>query len=310
MGKGKLYYLSPMDGGVPTKDYFKIYQIIHAPNIGVSQLDIKTWRKKSFHAAKKQMEKNNYNDFEKFWNYNVCDFDSNINFFARSKKLAPIAHLIRCFGEVKRESLKEDKILISFGIYKDHLRDYAQKNIIHKNPFSKDDLVPPAEEIHFIAEGSDVKVDIKKNQLYYMWVHWCELNKLSKTEAIMQAMREQIESHKVEGLLDITKYGKASYVYITDNTRADLKKRRIFVELEEDVYKMLTRTVRNYNADPNHLGKPGGNLTYSKLFNNLAKRFLSEIGLKYKAPDLYKEYELLMQEEQYFKNIIMKNGAI
>lgn len=310
----KKYVLSKMDSNVPY-NYFPISQILNTEGMQISRNQVLIWRKKTLEKLIKEAENHNCIDLDIYWKTNVTDFDSNINYFARSIKLAPIAHTIEFFvtnskySERQCSGIKE----VGWGIKRDTFINYALNGIIPKtekiirnsNLYGIGKFEERIVSVPSANGDKNRKIHIKKNAIYQRWSDWCKIKNIKMADAVMDAINDQVDLNPVDGLPDLIQYYKPTEDY-ESKVYSKSETRKIIFDLDSDIYNMIINYIRLYNDAPENISKP--KLNIKKVLNIALKKLIVELELKWKSPELYKEIKQQKIEEEYFEKVIRNGG--
>lgn len=303
-----------MDSNVPY-NYFPISQILTTSGMETSKEQVLVWRKNTLKKLIEEAEKHNCVDLEIYWKTNVTDFDSHINYFARSLKIAPIAHTIEFFvtnlkySERQVSGIKE----VGWGIKREIFINYALKGIVPRTEktikgstvFGAGKFNERVVSVPSRDGDKNRKIHIRKNAIYQRWSDWCKIKNIKMSDAVMDAINDQVNLNPVDGLPELIEYYKPTEDYESKvYTKSDTRK--IIFDLDSDIYNMIINYIRLYNDAPENISKP--KLNIKKVLNIALKKLIIELEIKWKSPELYMEIKKQKMEEEYFEKIIRNGG--
>lgn len=308
-------YVNLGNADLVPKEYYAMDILLSRHPYNLSKQEIHDIRLGSYRKAKAKIGDDNQLAVASWWNTNVSELGNDINLFLGIELFAPIANRVVMFekkSEKKTQNLHVTK-KISFGILKTEYDSFLKTGTVtSKLPNFKndEDRVPQYAQIACGNTSECGERIVTRNvPVVQLWKTWCKANGYKQSDAILQAMKLQIQANPgkaelppLEEFMDGHKVD--DYFYQLPPQQYEGDKRRIRIRLNADratLENTKTMLVRyNRYADLNGVKK----LTmYDYL--NLALSTLNNAMLKKLLP-YSKEYQEYEKDLEFYERTIKK----
>lgn len=173
----------------------------------LSAEEIHNIRLTCYQKAKAKIGKDNAISVRQYWNANVAELEKDINLFLTIPALRPIAHRVMMFEKNSDDNPKNRQHTkkISFGILKSEHDEFLKTGKVPKKitKLANDEETSAAGYVYIVpGNGLEVTEKIKTRKVpeVQLWKTWCKANGYKQSEAIIAAMKLQMEHNpgKVE----------------------------------------------------------------------------------------------------------------
>lgn len=285
-------------------DYYSITNIMRTNTIHESKETIFAYRKNTLMNILSEMDKECVVNIGKWWYSHInqpdieVPYGADVIWFMKNSYLARVVKLIEVFAEDVQKNTKNgvrNYIYISFGIKKDFFDRYFTskgKDVPTVKPRSVSNFQKNSNEWISVDGSAKSTNQIKAKRVPELqrWKDWCKLNGVTQSNAVISALKEQVESNPTEGLPDISHYTTETVTLVQKQGLKDSIAAKV-QRPEADVMKSI---IRAYNKK--HHGDIKGEMTITR-YLSLAVKMLNDVM----APEyLYKE------EIEYTKDQLQK----
>lgn len=335
--QGYRYFLSEKDEGVPD-NFISITEIFTNPKCALPGFGAEQWcigekrlqsmRKNCFEKVRDRLRVSRAERFDNYWNGNLDAINQlGLNEFAKFSFFSDLAAVMMAFEDRKETIYMKGskRKYVSFGIRKDLYRKYYNNmkaallageeskriNLYEPKKRRKNDVFCNTQQTTIVFDGSDGGkphyVELNKNEIFLAYEKWCKVNGKTKKQGLYEAMlymMEKYPSQEAGTLQDIKLYKRKGWtdndipleeVIIASNDPNQISKASFDIPCK--VMDMAKNIIKRYNADLDNAGKK--TLTQSSFFLQAVMFYIKHLPLKYTDPDLYKEYKLAKEAEEY-----------
>lgn len=312
--------LSKKDEGVPDT-HIPLYQIfVISPEIRnlYGENVANELRRNTYRNVLKEFEKLGATDFCDFWNaFKVEIAELKMIEFAKYEKLKPFCEYVECFKTEYMTQHKKPRHLIHFGISRKILNKYREEQLRAKKLGIE--FVPPtlrktnvtekerALNGEYFWKHEKTKIArVPKNEVFYRFSHWCELQGVSKIEGCKMALEAVVLMNPVEGILPLSAYKQESVFDKLENTKREKTDFRVATaKINADVYNQASDIISAYNKDTDN--KTKSNMNISKYINNALVHLNNKMPLQYRNPKLYEEQQKTKEYVEYVNSILVED---
>lgn len=182
------------------KEFYAIDILLMKKPFKMAEKDIYNLRYGSYKNVKAKYGTRAVSEMYKYWNNNVAEFDESVNLFLTVPGLEAIAHRIFMF-EQKSDNPKNRQITqkLSFGILREEYDNFVKTGEVVKKLTAlandEDSTLPWVA----IACGRTIefneRVKCRNVPEVQLWKTWCKANGLKQSDAIIAAMKLQMEKN-------------------------------------------------------------------------------------------------------------------
>ena len=290
--------LHPTDEYVPTETHIGLLEFIEdlnkrEPCVGAERA--MQLRKATYNNVLELFHLYGSRNFVEFWNFHSREFVKlKKNEFANISALSPFCDYIECFSKdniaVKQKNTKISHIC--FGISKQMLEKYYKKKADCEKQGIK--FEPPIKRIiggvknrdfilygvHEIRFENGTHAKIEKGAIYNQFLHWCDIQGLTRRVGIMIAMREVMAKYPVQEVKALEEYQTLTdldemYILRAETNTPEVS---VLTSTSLPLFNKMQEMIKRYNLDPNNITK----LSQQGYVNNAIFQLNKKFGEKYK----------------------------
>lgn len=295
-------YMLANEDKVP-EDYYSMTDIFKTQALAVNEKRSRELRYGSYNATKEYCKKHDIADMQAFWNENSDLMQTNMNFFAKHGKIAPVAHLIEMF--INSEHAKKSGNLIgrvSFGIKKEYLKEYLMshgkiipKKKVRGRPKTTDSIRYNFAKLVIGEQGEQPTIlKVRRNAVYLMFKEWCKINKVNVNTGGLMALQVLLEQYPCDGLPELKDFETLDAYKKIKHNNDESQITTACVRVDSKVFETSKTIIKNYNSHSENLAKP--KLTLSNYISNALNKYNMVMPLKYSNPELNEH--LIQQAER------------
>lgn len=172
----------------------------------LSAEEIHNIRLACYQNTKSIVGKDNAVSVRQYWNANVAEFEKDVNVFLTIKPFEPIAHRVMMFEKNSEDNPRNRQATkkMSFGILKSEHDNFLKTGKVPEKITKLANDEETAVKYAYIVPGNGLevteKIKTRKVPEVQLWKTWCKANGYKQSEAIIAAMKLQMEHNpgKVE----------------------------------------------------------------------------------------------------------------